>query len=73
MARTYGYSCCDRTCGADDCMRCFPRMRVVDDGDGFFEGIEDENEEAISDAEASGLINDAIDRVFEASVKGGVL
>lgn len=68
MARTYGYSCCDRTCGADDCMRCFPRMRVVDEDDTIPD--EDDNEEVISDAEASGLINDAIDRVFEASVRG---
>lgn len=49
-------------------MLCFPRMRVVDEDDTIPD--EDDNEEVISDAEASGLINDAIDRVFEASVRG---
>lgn len=53
-------------CGADDCERCFPRLSTRKD----ILPDDDEIEEVISDAEASGLINDAIDRVFEASVRG---
>lgn len=57
-------------CGGDDCERCHPSYFQREDEE--FE-LPDEWDEAISDAAASGLINDAIDRCFEATMRGGAL
>lgn len=61
------YWCSDGFCGGDDCGKCNPCNVLNDDVE--FENEKEESDDVVTDASASGLINDSIDRCFEASLK----